>query len=53
MITIFKDLNNTSTPFFREIEKVVERIKEGTSKELILSIRNESDKSKRNEIKKK
>ena len=53
MITIFKDLNNTSTPFFRDVDKVIERIKTGTSKDLILSIRSEKDKSKRNDIKKK
>lgn len=53
MITIFKDLNNTSTPFYRDIDKILSRIKEGASKDLIQSIRTETDKEKRNNLKKK
>ena len=51
-ITIFKNIMETSTPFFREVGVVLHRIKEGASKELVKKIRLEKDKSKRNEIKK-
>ena len=50
-ITIFKDIKNTSQPFYREVEVVLKRIQEGASKDLVKSIRKESDKSKRNLIK--
>ena len=50
-ITIFKDIKNTSQPFYREVEIVLRRIREGASKELVKNIRQESDKSKRNLIK--
>ena len=52
-ITIFKDIKDTDTPFYREVEFVLDRIKNGTSKELITDIRKQKDKSERNEIKKK
>jgi len=50
-ITIFKDIKNTSQPFYREVEVVLRRIREGASKELVKNIRQETDKSKRNLIK--
>mgnify|MGYP003677997347 FL=1 len=50
-ITIFKDIKNTSQPFYREVEVVLKRIQEGASKDLVKRIRQESDKSKRNVIK--
>ena len=50
-ITIFKDIKNTAQPFYREVEVVLKRIKEGASKDLVKRIRQESDKTKRNEIK--
>ena len=50
-ITIFKNIKNTSQPFYREVEVVLKRIKEGTSKDLVKRIREEQDKTKRNEIK--
>ena len=50
-ITIFKSIKNTSQPFYREVEVVLKRIKEGASKDLVKRIRQESDKTKRNEIK--
>jgi hypothetical protein len=49
--TIFKDLSKTNTPFFRDIDFILNRIKIGTSKDLVNSIRNEADKSKRNLLK--
>ena len=51
-ITIFQTIKDTSTPFFRNVEVVLERIKEGKSKELVDGIRKEKDKEKRNELKK-
>lgn len=52
MITIFKNIKETSTPFHRPVDFVLDRIKEGKHKELIRSIRKETDKSKRNILKK-
>jgi predicted transcriptional regulator len=43
MITIFKNLADTSTPFYRDIIHVLNRIKEGKSKELIEKIRKGED----------
>lgn len=51
-VTIFKNIKETSTPFYREVSVVLDRIKNGASKELVKSIRLEKDKSQRNEIKK-
>jgi hypothetical protein len=52
MITIFRNIKETSAPFFRDIDFVFDRIKNGKYKDLINDIRNESDKTKRNELKK-
>jgi hypothetical protein len=51
-ITIFQSIRDTDTPFFRDVHKILERIKDGSSKELVKSIRNEKDKAVRNELKK-
>ena len=51
-ITIFKNIKETQTPFFRNISEILNRIKEGSSKELIKSIRKEKNKSVRQELKK-
>ena len=51
-ITIFKNIHETSTPFFKDVEVILERIKEGKSKELVNKIRSEKDKTTRNELKK-
>lgn len=51
MITIFKNIKETSTPFFKNIDTILTRIKEGKSKELVELIRKEKDKTKRNELK--
>ena len=48
-VTIFRNIKDTSTPFFRDIESILVRIKEGTSKELIRQIRSEKDKEVRQE----
>ena len=51
-ITIFRNIKDTSTPFYRDLKSILERIKEGTSKELIKQIRKEKDKKVRQELKK-
>ena len=52
MITIFRNIKETSTPFFKDIEFVLERIKNGKYIDLIKQIREEKDKTLRNELKK-
>ena len=51
-ITIFKNIRETDTPFVREDTIILDRIKEGKSKELIKRIRKETNKTERNEMKK-
>ena len=51
-ITIFKDIKNTSQPFYRKVELVLTRIEQGNSKDIVKKIRAEKDKEKRNELKK-
>lgn len=51
-ITIFKNIRDTDTPFFRPVHTILERIKDGATKDLIKKIRMEKDKSDRNEMKK-
>lgn len=51
-ITIFKDIRETSTPFYRHIDVVLERIRTGASRAIVEKVRGEQDKSARNEIKK-
>ena len=50
-ITIFKDIKDTSQPFYRDVSTIIERIKEGASQDIVRSIRAEKDKSKRNQLK--
>lgn len=50
-ITIFKDIKETSQPFYRTIDVVLERIKQGSSRDLVKQIRGEKDKTKRNVLK--
>lgn len=52
-VTIFQNISNTDAPFHVPVSKSLERIKKGTSKELIQKIRKESDKSERQKLKKK
>jgi hypothetical protein len=52
MVTIFKTLSDTSTPFYRNVEDVLDRIKSGKSKDLVEKIRAESDKEARDLLKK-
>lgn len=51
-VTIFKSIKDTDTPFFRDVHKVLERIKDGATKEVVKKIRAEKRKPERNEIKK-
>jgi len=51
-ITIFQNIKETSTPFFRDIDFILERIKSGATKELVKKIRTEKNKAQRNELKK-
>jgi hypothetical protein len=51
-VTIFKNIKETSTPFHREVSKILDRIKQGASKEVVKKIRLEKRKNERNELKK-
>ena len=51
-ITIFKNIRETSTPFFRDVSLVLDRIRDGASKDIVKKIRQEKNKTERNEIKK-
>ena len=46
MITIYKNVRTVSTPFYREIAFILDRIKTGSSNVLVESIRKEKDKEK-------
>jgi len=47
-ITIFKDIKETSQPFYRNVHVILKRIQEGYSKDLIKKIRTQKNKEKRN-----
>jgi hypothetical protein len=51
-VTIFKNIREVSTPFYRDARLILERIKVGSSKELVKRIRSEKGKTERNELKK-
>jgi len=50
-VTIFANIKDTSTPFYRSVRKVLSRVKDGASKNKVNAIRKEKDKSSRNELK--
>ena len=52
IITIFQNIKDTDTPFHRDINAIILRIRDGASKDLVKQIRHEKNKSERNEIKK-
>jgi hypothetical protein len=52
-VTIFQTIKETATPFHRDVMTILDRIKEGASKDLVKKIRLEKNKSERNELKKK
>jgi hypothetical protein len=51
MVTIFKDVYNKSTPFYRAIDFVFDRIKSGTSKPTVDLIRSSESKEYKEELK--
>ena len=51
-ITIFQNIKETATPFFRDVNVILDRIKNGATKELVKKIRVEKKKPERNELKK-
>lgn len=51
-VTIFQNIRDTETPFFRPIDQILERIRDGATKDLVKRIRLEKVKSERNEMKK-
>jgi hypothetical protein len=51
-VTIFKNIRDTDTPFFRDVHVVLDRIRDGATKEVVKKIRAEKRKTERNEIKK-
>ena len=51
-VTIFKNIKETEAPFHKQISVVLNRIKEGATKELVKKIRKESNKAERQELKK-
>ena len=50
-ITIFKNIKETSTPFHRNVDVILDRIRGGSSKGLVMKIRKEKRKSERTELK--
>jgi hypothetical protein len=52
-ITIFKDIKETSQPFYRNVEIIIKRIRDGSSKNLVKKIRAEKNKENRNILKQK
>ena len=51
VITIFKNIKDTTQPFHLPVNDTIDRIRDGRSEELIKKIRTEKDKKKINELK--
>lgn len=51
-VTIFQNIKDTSTPFHRDVMSILQRVKDGSSKDLVKRIRSEKNKTERNELKK-
>lgn len=51
-VTIFKNIQEINTPFYKNVAVIFERIKKGNSKELVEGIRKEQDSDLRNKLKK-
>jgi len=47
-VTIFKDIKDTSTPFHRDVMVILDRIRDGKSKEIVGRVRSEKNKDMRN-----
>ena len=52
IVTIFKNIKETNTPFHKDVMFILDRVKSGKNKELIKKIRKTTDKNQRNELKK-
>lgn len=52
-VTIFQSIKDTTAPFYRDVRVILDRIKDGKSKEVINAIRNEKNKDERNKLKQK
>lgn len=52
IVTIFRDIRETSTPFHKSVHLILGRIRDGASKELVKKIRKEPNKAERDEMKK-
>lgn len=51
-VTIFKNIQEINTPFYKDVSVIFDRIKNGNSKELVEGIRVEQDSDLRNKLKK-
>ena len=51
IVTVFKNIRETSTPFYRPAEDMLRRIREGANADQVAAIRKETDKAKRNALK--
>ena len=49
-VTIFKNIKETEAPFHKQIGVVLNRIKEGATKDLVKKIRTETNKAERQEL---
>jgi len=52
VVTAFRDIKSTDTPFYRDVRAILDRVKDGQSKDLIKKIRSTKDKAERQELKK-
>ena len=52
VVTIFKNIKETETPFHKDVKYILQRIKEGKSSELCKKISSEKNKTIRNDLKK-
>jgi len=51
-VTVFKNIKETEAPFYRDVKVLLDRVKNGESRNLVKKIREEKDKFERNELKK-
>lgn len=51
-VTIFKSIKDTDAPFYRSVGSIIDRIRNGSSKDVVKKIRIEKSKEERNRIKK-
>lgn len=49
--TIFKNIVTTNTPFFKDVNFILNRIKDGASKDTVTKIRKSKDKAEQNKLK--